>query len=124
MLRGKTPATWRKGYTLYRRKWKTDRYGEKVGVYDMEHPDAVVEDGSANAVCWQDLGGVRDSGRLTSGVALTEQGERYREILQGALFGSLEVAVYDRVSVNGGMYELRKIQQWPGHRMLFLQRLW
>ncbi len=124
MLNGKTPGAWRKGYALHRRRWKTDRYGEAVSVYDMDHPDAVVEDGSPDAVCWQDLGGIRDSGRLTSGAELSEQGERYREILQGALFSELELSVYDRVVVNGGVYELRKIQQWPGHRMLFLQRLW
>ena len=45
MLSRRTPAAWRKGFALHRRKAGTDRYGDAVAVYDREHPDVTVADG-------------------------------------------------------------------------------
>lgn len=121
MLKHCTPVKWRKGYTLHRRRQRVDRYGEKQNWYDMEHPDAVIEDGDEDGVCWQDVRTWQTSGTLSSGGRVAQQGEEYRGVLQGALFGTLEVELFDRFVIDGRTYELRKIQSWPGHRLLSLQ---
>ena len=123
MLSRATPAEWRKGYALHRRRQETDGYGELVNRYDMEHPDLVVEDGGENAVCWQDVRTWQTGGQLSTGNMVKPAGESWQDVLQGALFGGLEVAPFDRFVVDGGIYELRKVQRWPGHRLLLLQRL-
>lgn len=116
-------AEWGQGYTLHRRRMERDRWGELRAVYDMEHPDVVVEAGSPNAVCWQDVRTWQVAGELSSGAMREEPGERYRSVLQGALFGDLQVEIYDRFVINGGVYELHKLQVWPEHRLLQLQRM-
>ena len=50
MLSRRTPAAWRKGFALHRRKAGTDRYGDAVAVYDMEHPDVTVADGDEHSI--------------------------------------------------------------------------
>lgn len=123
MLSRKTPVEWRKGYALHRRRLEEDCYGEQVSRYDMENPDLVVRDGEENAVCWQDLKTWQTGGQLSTGSMVKESGESVRGVLQGVLYGPLEVAPYDRFLIEGELYELRKIQKWPGHRLLQLQRI-
>lgn len=121
MLRHITPVNWRQTYTLHRRKIKTDRYGEQAVWYDMENPDEVIPWDSENGVCWQAVKTWQTAGQLSSGGKALEQGELEQGVLQGALFGPLEVALFDRFTISGNIYELRKIQRWPGHRLLQLQ---
>jgi hypothetical protein len=111
------------GYALHRRKWTMDEYGEREPVYDMETPDFVAQPGGEDAVCWQNAGYSSNRGTLSSGAKQEQQGERVREILQGALFSQLEVAEYDRLVIQGKVYELREIQHWPSHRMLYAERV-
>lgn len=113
----------RRGWQLHRRGVGTDALGEAVNVYDMDHPDAVVTEGDESAVCWQVSGQGRSRGRLSSGAVQEEQGERYQEVLQGALFSELSLSVGDRLVIGGAVYELREVQRWPSHRMLYAQRL-
>lgn len=124
MLRRRGASERRQGFALHRRQLRTDRWGEQEAVFDMEHPDAVVEDGSADAVLWQSAGQVRSGGRMTGGAAETEQGERYQSVLQGALFSDLALSERDRIVINEAVYELREVQRWPSYRMLYLRRLW
>lgn len=111
----------RSGYSVHRRRLVPDAYGEQAAVFDMEHPDVVVQALSADAVCWQSTGQSRARERFRGGAVQAEQGERSQEILQGALFSDLELALWDRLVIDGAVYELREIQQWPSYRMLFVQ---
>lgn len=54
---------------------------------------------------------------------MEEYGERCGGVLEGVLYGDLELDVFDRLVVDGVVYELRAVQGWPGHRKLQLQRL-
>ena len=44
-------------------------------------------------------------------------------MLEGRLFSDLEIAPFDRLEINGGLYEVRAVQQWPGHRKLLAQQI-
>lgn len=123
MLKYGTPVKWQQSYALHRRKRKTDHYGEQVAWYDMEQPDEIIPTDNENSVCWQEVKTWQTGSQLSSGGKALEQGELERGVLQGALFGPLEVALFDRFVVNGSIYELRNIQHWPGHRMLQLQHV-
>lgn len=123
MLTRSTPVPWRQEYALHRRRKRLDALGEVQVWYDMEHPDAVVEAGSENGVCWQEIQSWQEDGRISSGGRLERQGERGQWAMQGALFGPLEVALFDRVVIRERIYEIRRIQQWPGHRMIQLKTL-
>ena len=113
----------RSGYSVHRRRLVSDAYGEQAAVFDMEHPDVVVQAGSADAVCWQRAGQNRARGKMQSGAVQAEQGERSQEILQGALFSDLALEPWDRLVIGEGVYEVREIQQWPSYRMIFVQRV-
>ena len=67
MLSRRTPVAWRKGFALHRRKAGTDRYGDAVAVYDMEHPDVTVADGDEDGICWQSVRTWQSGGNLSSG---------------------------------------------------------
>lgn len=62
-------------------------------------------------------------GNLSSGGRVDAGGERIGGILEGVVYGSLEAAVFDRLVIDGAVYELRAIQTWPCHRVFQLQRL-
>lgn len=124
MLSRETPRAWRSGYALHRRKLRTDQYGEQEAYFDMDTPDMTAEDGSAAGVCWQEPRTWQSGGQMSGGLRQDEQGETEQIALQGALFGSVELSVGDRLVVRGAVYELRHVQQWPGHRMLQLQLLY
>ena len=123
MLSRRTPAAWRKGFALHRRKAGTDRYGDAVAVYDMEHPDVTVVDGDEDGICWQSVRTWQSGGNLSSGGRVDAGGERIGGIQEGVVYGSLEAAVFDRLVIDGSVYELRAIQSWPCHRVFQLQRL-
>lgn len=123
MLTRTTPLDWRRGFTLHRRRQTTDCYGDPVDAYDMEHPDFTAQDRTAEGICWQSTRTWQSSGTLSSGARLEEYGERANEVLEGVLYGDLELSVFDRLVVDGVVYELRGIQNWLGYRKLQLQRL-
>ena len=87
MLSRRTPAAWRKGFALHRRKAGTDRYGDAVAVYDMEHPDVTVADGDENGICWQSVRTWQSGGNLSSGGRVDAGGERVGGILEGVVYG-------------------------------------
>lgn len=123
MLTHTTPPAWRKGYTLHRRRTRLDSLGETQVFYDMEHPDLTVLDGTENAVCWQDIRVWRNGNPVSSGDFITLNGELPLTVLQGALFSPLTLSVFDRLVIDGEVYELRKIQRWSDYRWLQLQRV-
>lgn len=123
MLKKVSPLRWRQGYRVHRRKKRLDSLGEVQVWYDMEHPDVVVEDGSENGVCWQEIGSWQQDGRIVSGAKQERHGEREQWTVQGALYGPLELEPFDRLVIRGKVYELRRIQQWPSYRMLQLKSL-
>lgn len=123
MLTKCTPIPWRQGYALHRRRKRLDSLGETQVWYDMEHPDVVVEAGSENGVCWQEVEGWQQGGQISGGGRVERQGERGQWSMQGALFGSLEVELFDRVVIREQVYEIRRIQQWLGYRLLKLKML-
>ena len=123
MLTRTTPLAWRGGFTLHRRRQTADSYGDPVPVYDMEHPDFTAQDGTEAGICWQHVRTWQSSGALRSGAQVEEYGERCGGVLEGVLYGDLELDVFDRLVVDGVVYELRAVQGWPGHRKLQLQRL-
>lgn len=123
MLSRLTPASWRQGFALHRRRTAYDSYGDPVAVYDMEHPDVTVADGAAEGICWQAVRTWQSGGNLSSGGRVEPEGERVGGILEGVVYGELEADVFDRLVIAGAVYELRVIQRWPCHRVFQLQRL-
>lgn len=117
------PEAWRKGFSLCRRRQEMDSLGEAKNVYDLEHPDIVVQDGAEDAICWQVVRSWQASGRLSSGQQLLEHGEQEVETLQGVCRSDLEMKAGDRFVINGAVYELKQIQMWPVHRLLLLERV-
>lgn len=123
MLTREAPLAWRRGFSLYRRRLEADAFGEPRAVYHMEQPDATALDGTAEGICWQNVQSWQSSGRLTSGWTQGEQREEVSGVLEGRLFSDLEVSPFDRVRIGTALYEVRAIQQWPGHRKLLVQQI-
>lgn len=123
MLTRTTPLAWRKGFTLHRRTQTTDCYGDPVDGYDMDHPDFTAQDGTQDGICWQRAQTWQSSGTLSSGAKVAEYGEHTNEILEGVLYGDLALAAFDRLVIDGVVYELRGVQNWPSYRKLQLQRV-
>lgn len=124
MLTGKTPKDWKRGFSLCRRRLRTDSYGETAAYYDYAHPDAVCSDGDEGGLCFQSVRAWQTSGKTSGGVSRLESGEQPGGAMQAVLWGDLEVEPYDRILVLGGCYEVKHIQLWPSHRLLMLDRLW
>ena len=121
-MRRATPARWRRGFRLYRRRTGVDALGNETAVYDMEHPDLVRTD--AEGIDFQPPRSWNPGGRLDSVGARTEAwGETAGGVLEGYVFDALEVAEFDRMAVDGVLYEVRRVLRWPGHRQLMLQRV-
>ncbi len=123
MLTRTTPLAWRRGFTLHRRTQTTDCYGDPVNTYDMEHPDVTAQDGTEDGICWQNLRTWQSSNTLSSGAKVEPYGEHCSGILEGVLYGTLSLSVFDRLVIDGAVYEVRGIQRWLGYRKLQLQRL-
>lgn len=124
MLTGKTPAAWRKGYSLCRRRLVTDRYGESVPVYDYENPDCTVPDGDAEGVSFQSVQAWQSSGKTSGGTNRLSSGEQPAGAVQAVYWGKAELAPYDRLLALDGCYEVKSVQRWPSYRLLLLDRLW
>ena len=77
-MRPETPARWRRGFRLYRRR---------------------------------------------TGARVEPWGETAGGVLEGYVFDALEVAEFDRLAVDGALYEVRRVLNWPSHRQLMIQRV-
>lgn len=125
MLRGKAPKEWRRGFTLCRRRLRTDSYGETAAYYDYAHPDLAVADGAEEGLCFQSVQAWQSSGKTSGGVSRLRSGEQPGGAMQAVLrSASLEVEPYDRLLLGGRCYEIKGIQEWPSHRLLLMDRLW
>ncbi|MCD8384584.1 MAG: hypothetical protein LUC39_06455 [Clostridiales bacterium] len=123
MLSRQTPLAWRRGFSLYRRSLETDSMGDPVAVYHMDEPDFTAEDGTEDGICWQSVQSWQSGGRLTSGLSRKEPGESSTGAVEGCLFTDLELSPGDRLTIGEGLYEVRSLQQWPGHRKVLAQRI-
>lgn len=124
MMTQTTPALWRQGYTLHRRRSGTDSLGDETAYYDMELPDLTVADGAEEGICFQPRRSWISSGTLDSaGATVAEYGQRSNGVLEGVLYAGVELAPFDRLVIGGELYELRTVQHWPRHRYLLLQRV-
>lgn len=122
MKQWNSPLPWKTGFQLYRRRRGTDQFGNPTAEYDMERPDAVRT--QAEGMHLQVPRSWNSGGRLDRvGARLEDWGETAGGILEGFLFEELEIAVFDRLAVEGEVYEVRSVHRWPGHRLLMLQRI-
>ncbi|MBR1780544.1 MAG: hypothetical protein IJ751_03975 [Oscillospiraceae bacterium] len=113
-----TPARWTRPFALYRRRTGLDSLGNETARYDMSAPDATGEMDFQQPKSWN------TAGRVGSGGAqVDETGERSGGILEGYLRSALAVAAFDRLQLDGALYEVRAIHIWPSHRKLMLQRV-
>lgn len=119
----KAPVQWRSGFALHRKRLERDSLGESRRVYDMEHPDLLIQDGDERSISWQAVRSWQSSGRLSSGEQLREYGYQNVATLQGVCRWALETDCGDRFVLHDGVYELKQIQQWPSHRLLLLERV-
>lgn len=118
-----TPAAWRRGFRLFRRRTGRDSLGNETACYDMDAPDAEFECG--DGLDFQSPKGWNSAGRIGSaGAGVEESGEiSGGGVLEGYLRPGIEAAPFDRLEVDGALYEVRSIHRWPGHQKLLLQRL-
>ncbi len=117
-----TPTAWRQGFSLYRRRQGTDSLGNETAWYDMDAPDAVIS--AEEGLDFQYPRAWNTSGHVgTAGASVAEMGETSGGVLEGYLKGELELAAFDRLEVDGALWEVRAIRRWPEHRELLLQRI-
>lgn len=116
-----TPAPWRQGFALYRRRTGADSLGNETACYQMDAPDLTVPDGEGLA--FQSPRSWNSGGRVSGGAALEINGEVPSGILECCLRSELEIAPFDRLETAGELWEVRSIQHWPSHRGLVLQRV-
>ena len=123
MKRRETPPAWRRGFALYRRRTGRDALGNETAFYSMEAPDETVS--APDGVDFQHAKSWNTSGRLGSaGAGVEEIGEvPGGGVLEGYLKSALAVSPFDRLEIDGALYEVRSVQRWPGHRKLLLQRV-
>ncbi|MCD7769624.1 MAG: hypothetical protein LUH36_05885 [Oscillospiraceae bacterium] len=109
-MRTECPLAWRKAWSLYRRQEGTDSYGDPTAVYDMDSPDYTAEAGTEGAVCWQ----------ITDDQAVLQlYGEGVEAVAEGVLYDSaLEIEPFDRAVFEDGVWEIRAVTPWLGHREL------
>ncbi len=50
-------------------------------------------------------------------------GEQYAGVLEACLRRELELTEFDRLEVDGMLYEVRLLRRWPNHREILLQRV-
>ena len=113
-----TPAAWKRAFSLYRRRRGHDSLGSEIAFYDMTAPDAVGSMDFQRPKNWN------TSGRVgPAGAQLDDDGERTGGVLEGYLREALAVSAFDRLTVDGVLYEVRSIHVWPCHTKLLLQRV-
>lgn len=116
-----TPLAWRRGFGLYRRTTGTDSLGNETAVYSQQGPDLVVE--AENGLAFQNPRSWNSGGRVGAAVEVAENGEVPNGILECCLRSDLEISAFDRLEIDGELWEVRSIQHWPNHRRLVLQRV-
>lgn len=117
-----TPALWRQGFKLYRRRTGEDSLGNETAFYDMTTPDETVQAGAG--ISFQAPRGWNSTGNVgKSGCRVEENGEVAGGVLEGCLKGDLVVNPFDRLEVEGQLWEVRAVHRWPGHRQLLMQRV-
>lgn len=115
-----TPAAWRRGFRLYRRRTGTDSLGNETAVYDMDVPDEAVP--AERGMDFQRPKSWNTAGSVTSGARVEPWGELTGGILEGYLRTELDIKEFDRLEVEGTLYEVKSLHRWPGHCKLMLQR--
>ena len=117
-----TPAAWRQGYALYRRRTGYDIFGSEIAVYDLSQPDAVVP--AENGISIQRPRAWNPTSGLSSAAAhITFCGEMTGGVLAAYDRSGLSIAPFDRLIANNMLYEVRAVHRWPCHQKLLLQRL-
>lgn len=115
-----TPSSWRRGFSLYRRTAGLDGLGNETALYGQE-PDLVVE--APDGLAFQNPRSWNSGGKVGAGMKTEENGEVPNGILECCLRGDLEISAFDRLEIDGELWEVRSIQHWPSHRRLVLQRV-
>ncbi len=118
----KTPAAWRRAFSLFRRRVAQDSFGNEVAQYDMTQPDAQFS--AADGICFQSPRSWNSAAQIGSaGLQVQACGEVPGGVLEAYLFDDTELAELDRILLDDALYELRSIRRWPSHRELLLQRV-
>lgn len=116
-----TPTAWRRGFKLYRRRTGTDSLGNETAYYDAV-PDLEVAD--SDGIDFQSPQSWNPSGNVgKTGHRVDFAGEAVGGVLEGYLRAQPVIDPYDRLEINGSMWEVRSTRRWPGHRQLLLQRV-
>lgn len=116
-----TPRDWRRGFALYRRTTGTDSLGNETAVYSRQGPDLVVE--AQDGLAFQSPRSWNSGGKVGTAVTVEDNGEVPNGILECCLRSDLEISPFDRLEIDGELWEVRSIQHWPSHRKLILQRV-
>lgn len=117
-----TPAVWRRGFKLYRRRKGNDSLGNVTAVYDMANPD--VEVSVEEGITFQYPRGWNTAGSVGSrGCRVEEQGEIAGGVLEGWVKSSIVISRFDRLEVDGELWEVRAVYCWPGHRQMLMQKV-
>lgn len=116
-----TPIPWRKGFKLYRRRTKYDSLGNEVAWYEGQ-PDLEVADHEGvnfqSPQSWNPSGNVGKTGHRRA-----LEGEVVGGVLEGYFRARPVINPYDRLEIDGEVWEVRATRRWPGHRQLLLQRV-
>ena len=116
-----TPTPWRRGFRLYRRRKGTDSLGNETSYYP-EEPDLEVAD--ADGIDFQSPQSWNSAGKVGStGHRVEQTGEVVGGVLEGYLRAQPVINPYDRLELEGEVWEVRATRRWPGHRQLLLQRV-
>lgn len=115
-----TPSSWRRGFSLYRRTAGVDSLGNETTLYGQD-PDLVVE--ARDGLAFQNPRSWNSGGKVGAGMSVEENGEVPNGILECCLRSDLEISAFDRLEIDGELWEVRSIQHWPSHRRLVLQRV-
>lgn len=116
-----TPQSWKRGFQLYRRRVKWDSLGNESVSYPDE-PDLVVE--AQDGICFQSPRGWNASGNVgKNGWQVFIDGEHSGGVLEGFLKAEPVLNPFDRLDIDGTLWEVRATHRWPGHRQVLLQRV-
>lgn len=117
-----TPVAWRLGYELYRLRVSEDSLGNEYGWYDMSRPDETVEEEAG--ICFQFPRGWNSAGEVgRRGERLEETGIASGGVLEGRLPLDRVINPFDRLKTPDGLWEVRAVYRWPGHRQILMQKV-
>lgn len=120
-MRLRTPKRWRKGFSLWHRRYRLDSYGEQVTCYP-DVPDLTVADGAEQGLCFQHIIHRQQARQVNGGVMQYPFGELRGGAVEAVIYGDLDVRLSDRLCAEAGMFEVKEIQQWPSYRLLLMDR--